>query len=95
PLHHFGDPGQNQNNENEDFEVLWNLSERIGPAKSRGLSKEVIDRIPSFRFSASNKDMSNGSCVVCMMDYTNREKLRKLPCNHDFHSKCIDRWLKV
>ena len=55
----------------------------------------VIDRIPSFRYSAMSKDSSNGKCVVCMMDYSNREKLRRLPCNHDFHSKCVDRWLRV
>ena len=54
-----------------------------------------LDEIPSFRFSAASKDSSNGSCVVCMMNYSNREKLRRLPCNHDFHAKCIDKWLKV
>ena len=55
----------------------------------------VIDNIPSFRYSASSRDSSNGNCVVCMSDYARSEKLRRLPCNHDFHAKCIDRWLKV
>ncbi|XP_068673515.1 E3 ubiquitin-protein ligase RNF38-like [Montipora foliosa] len=94
PLHHYGDSNQGLSAEGEDYEALWNLSERIGLAKARGLSKEVIDNIPSFRYSASSRDFSNGNCVVCMSDYINREKLRRLPCNHDFHAKCIDRWLK-
>lgn len=94
PLHHYGDSSPGHSNEGEDYEALWNLSERIGLAKARGLSKEVIDSIPSFRYSASSKDSSNGNCVVCMSNYINREKLRRLPCNHDFHAKCIDRWLK-
>lgn len=94
PLHHYGDSNSGHTAEGEDYEALWNLSERIGLAKARGLSKEVIDSIPSFRYSASSRDSSNGNCVVCMSDYINREKLRRLPCNHDFHAKCIDRWLK-
>ena len=36
------------------------------------------------------------SCVVCMSEFQTREKIRTLrPCRHDFHQKCIDRWLKV
>ena len=54
-----------------------------------------LDEIPAFRYSAASKDSSNGSCVVCLMNYSNKEKLRRLPCNHDFHAKCIDKWLKV
>lgn len=94
PLHHYGDSNQGLSADGEDYEALWNLSERIGLAKARGLSKDVIDSIPNFRYSASSRDSSNGNCVVCMSDYVNREKLRRLPCNHDFHAKCIDRWLK-
>ena len=53
----------------------------------------AIERIPSYRYSS--KDSKNGSCVICMMEYSNREKLRRLKCEHNYHSKCIDRWLKV
>ena len=34
------------------------------------------------------------SCVVCMCDFEPRQKLRSLPCAHEFHIKCVDRWLK-
>ncbi|XP_065647062.1 uncharacterized protein LOC100210297 isoform X2 [Hydra vulgaris] len=84
-LHHF---------QTEDFEALWDLTERIGPAKLRGLSKTELDTIPSFRFSTGTAKETNSKCVVCMSEYVNREKLRRLPCTHDFHSKCIDKWLR-
>jgi E3 ubiquitin-protein ligase RNF38/44 len=35
------------------------------------------------------------SCVVCMCDFENRQLLRVLPCSHEFHAKCVDKWLKV
>ena len=34
-------------------------------------------------------------CLVCMNEYCNREKLRILPCFHEFHMRCIDKWIKV
>ncbi|ROI16022.1 E3 ubiquitin-protein ligase RNF38, partial [Anabarilius grahami] len=34
-------------------------------------------------------------CVVCMCDFESRQLLRVLPCNHEFHAKCVDKWLKV
>lgn len=55
----------------------------------------MIDSILSFRYSVSFRDFLNGNCVVCMSDYINREKFRRLFCNYDFYVKCIDRWLKV
>lgn len=30
-----------------------------------------------------------------MCDFESRQLLRVLPCNHEFHTKCVDKWLKV
>jgi len=34
-------------------------------------------------------------CVVCMSDFDQHQLLRVLPCSHEFHIRCIDKWLKV
>ena len=34
------------------------------------------------------------ACCICLYDYRNGEKIRKLNCNHYFHQKCIDIWFK-
>uniref|UniRef100_A0A8C2K637 RING-type domain-containing protein n=1 Tax=Cyprinus carpio TaxID=7962 RepID=A0A8C2K637_CYPCA len=31
---------------------------------------------------------------ICFSEYKAGERLRILPCLHDYHVKCIDRWLK-
>ena len=36
------------------------------------------------------------SCVICMDNFELSQCVKTLaPCQHDFHSTCIDRWLKV
>eukprot|EP00794_Sanderia_malayensis_P018127 gene18127-19937_t len=90
-LRHFP---ANSTDQIEDYEALWNLAERLGPAKPKGLSKSEIDKIHAFRYTASCQEETNPTCVVCMSEYCLREKIRKLPCTHDFHSKCIDKWLR-
>lgn len=31
-------------------------------------------------------------CTVCFDDFKQNERYRKLPCNHCFHKRCIDKW---
>lgn len=35
------------------------------------------------------------SCVICICDFEPRQTLRVLPCSHEFHAKCVDKWLRV
>ena len=34
-------------------------------------------------------------CPVCMNKFVNNEQLRILPCFHEFHTNCIDKWINV
>jgi hypothetical protein len=44
--------------------------------------------------SGSEVADSDTTCIVCFLDYEDRDVLRQLPCRHDFHKDCIDSWLK-
>ena len=33
-------------------------------------------------------------CVICINKIESNEYIRKLKCNHLFHKKCVDNWLK-
>lgn len=35
----------------------------------------------------------NNMCVVCLEAFKIGDEVRKLPCNHEYHTMCIDPWL--
>ncbi|KAM5170795.1 RING finger protein 44 isoform 1-T1 [Mantella aurantiaca] len=80
--------------EMENYEALLNLAERLGEAKPRGLTKANIEQLPSYRFNLESHQSEQTLCVVCFSDFESRQLLRVLPCNHEFHAKCVDKWLK-
>lgn len=55
-----------------------------------GLSKAEIDNLAIRRF-AGNDTLK--VCIICITEYTEGNKLRILPCSHEYHVHCIDRWL--
>lgn len=90
----------------ENYEALLHLAERLGEAKPRGLARAEIDQLLSYRYSEEGEEGGGGageggngsrqqtSCVVCMCDFEARQVLRVLPCAHEFHAKCVDKWLR-
>ncbi|XP_038625579.1 E3 ubiquitin-protein ligase RNF38 isoform X2 [Tachyglossus aculeatus] len=89
----FEDDGDD--GETGSMSALLNLAERLGEAKPRGLTKADIEQLPSYRFNSNNHQSEQTLCVVCMCDFESRQLLRVLPCSHEFHAKCVDKWLKA
>jgi len=54
----------------------------------QGLPKEMIDKVLRMKMGKSGQD-----CSVCSEGFARGEKIRKLPCKHIFHDKCIMPWL--
>lgn len=78
----------------ENYEALLSLAERLGEAKPRGLPRAEIEQLLSYRFNPETHQSDQTSCVVCMCDFEARQVLRVLPCGHEFHARCVDKWLK-
>lgn len=67
------------------FESLFNASER-----RKVLKKEQLKQFKAFRV---NKSLIKTDCAICMNQFKLRELARALPCEHTFHTKCVDKWL--
>ncbi|XP_068625882.1 uncharacterized protein [Battus philenor] len=80
--------------EPENYEALLSLAERLGEAKPRGLARHEIDQLPTYKYSEQTRQGEQTSCVVCMCEFEARQTLRVLPCAHEFHAKCVDKWLR-
>ncbi|KAH7440039.1 hypothetical protein KP509_04G088600 [Ceratopteris richardii] len=59
---------------------------------SPALSKGDLKAFPVRLFSAT-ENPNLESCAICLEEYANGERLRELPCSHEFHMSCIDQWL--
>ncbi|XP_061093874.1 E3 ubiquitin-protein ligase RNF6 [Conger conger] len=70
------------------------LNEEEEDEHPHGLTKEQIDDLSTRTYGQASLEGELGrTCSVCINEYTQGNKLRQLPCTHEFHIHCIDRWL--
>ncbi|KAM3337117.1 putative protein isoform X1 [Capsicum galapagoense] len=64
---------------------------------SRPAPESVVDSFPVKSYSKSEEvDTGNNvlQCHICLSEYEEEDKIRVLPCHHEFHLLCVDKWLK-
>lgn len=80
--------------------AVLQIFDRVAPQMNlirmqpKGMPKNEIDQLQSFRLT-NPKTLKEKVCVICQCDFEKRDHVRVLPCEHHYHLKCIDKWLKT
>jgi len=66
-------------------------------SSNKGIKKKALKTFPTVSYSTELKLPSlDIECMICLSEFSKGEKVRILPkCNHGFHVRCIDKWLKA
>ena len=64
---------------------------RIDSRTHLALGEWTTKRLPTRKYQTGQE--KNESCAICVNDFTDGDNLRVLPCEHVFHSECVDEWL--
>ena len=84
--------------ERENYEQLLDLAEKL--ADPDRLEKINMEQFFSYRYKSTiaTNDIfisKQTACVICMSPFKNGQRIRVLPCQHEYHSKCIARWFTM
>ena len=65
------------------------------PERRRLTREQVESLLPAHQRIGHADDSSETpcECSICLDDFTEGDYVRKLPCNHEYHSECIVKWL--
>ncbi|XP_054819481.1 E3 ubiquitin-protein ligase At1g12760-like [Prosopis cineraria] len=65
-------------------------------------SDQLISLLPSRPYAplppspdSHDHSQEHDECCICLAKYKEKEQVRELPCNHIFHQKCVDQWLRI
>lgn len=84
--------------ERENYEQLIDLAEKLSDPNR---FKQVdIEQFFSYRYKSQSipSDIVHSkqtACVICMSHFKTGQHIRVLPCQHEYHSKCIARWFTM
>ncbi|GAB5361093.1 hypothetical protein AAMO2058_000684900 [Amorphochlora amoebiformis] len=79
------------------FRSLLNRHDFEAAMWKRGVPSDVINKYTTIEYYNPDSKSSpsyNTSCPICFEDYQSLCRVRVLRCNHHYHPRCIDPWLK-
>ncbi|KAG5183326.1 ubiquitin-protein ligase/ zinc ion binding protein [Tribonema minus] len=79
----------------DDYQMLLELdADNVAPA-AVGATEAEIRRNPCFTVQESDAKQLARSCSICLHTFCAGEEVRIVPCLHQYHSECIDEWLRM
>ncbi|XXG56940.1 hypothetical protein AAC387_Pa03g4233 [Persea americana] len=72
----------------DEEEVAWAMRELASVANPAPRSS--VEALPS---QVLDDRISSDKCTICLDEYSRGAILTQLPCSHDFHGGCIEKWL--
>lgn len=72
------------------FIVVYKCCQDHRRSRRHRLPKSALKKLPIIKYKSGDP---YETCVICLDDFVEGDKLRVLPCDHGYHSKCIDPWL--
>lgn len=53
---------------------------------------ELLAKVSQIRYATKAFLRQEAECPICLEEYKCRQRVRKLPCGHEFHGRCFDKW---
>lgn len=83
----------------EDYDTLLALDDArdLPSTQLARATGSDLQALPVYTMTAGSSAVSGATpsreCAVCLDSYVAGDRLRILPCMHQFHECCIDKWL--
>ena len=82
----------------DDYEFLSRLDDAVESKK--GADDKIINKIDLCAFDSGgltrySSEKAECRCPICLENFAEGEEIRVMPCQHQYHRCCLDKWLKI